>query len=86
MNKDSQLKLIKKFLKGIGKNDVDSFCIYQWMDRCCYEGWWNIAIELSAYIPPNSLDESYHKRLEFLLFECRTSLKEAKAKNSNLVE
>jgi len=79
MNKDSQLKLIKRFLNGTCKNDVDPFCIYQWIDRSYYEGWWNIAIELSAYLPPNSLDENYQKRLNFLLFECRAKLKEVKA-------
>ena len=78
MNKDSQLKLIKRFLNGTCKNDVDPFCIYQWIDRSYYEGWWNIAIELSAYLPPNSLDENYQKRLNFLLIECRAKLKEEK--------
>ena len=78
MNRDSQLKKIKRFLKGKKGNDVDPFCIYQWIDRSYYESWWDIAINLSAHLPPNSLDENYQKRLNFLLVECRAKLKEAK--------
>jgi hypothetical protein len=78
MNKDSQHKKIKRFLKGKGANDVDPFCIYQWIDRSYYECWYDIAISLSAHLPPNSLDENYQKRLNFLLIECRAKLKEEK--------
>jgi hypothetical protein len=76
MNKNSQLRQIQKFLKGQGNKDVDPFCIYQWIDRCYYEGWWVGAISLSSYVPPNSLIEDYHKRVDFLVNECRKKFNE----------
>ena len=71
MNSEKQKKQIIKFLKGNEKKYVDVFCIYQWIDRCYFQKWWNLALKLEPYIPPNSLKEQYHKRLEFLLAECR---------------
>jgi hypothetical protein len=71
MNRDTRLRQIKRFLRGKDRNDVDAFGIYQWIDRCYYEGWWNLAVALGTVILPNALNESYFKRLEFLLAECR---------------
>jgi hypothetical protein len=71
MNSEKQKKQIIKFLKGNEKKYVDVFCVYQWIDRCYFQKWWNLALKLEPYIPPNSLKEQYHKRLEFLLAECR---------------
>jgi hypothetical protein len=71
MNRDSQKRKISRFLEGKGKKDLDAFCIYQWIDRCHYEGWWDICVNLGNYIPPNSLNYHYHKRLDFLLDQCR---------------
>ncbi|HPM10601.1 MAG TPA: hypothetical protein PK941_09185 [Paludibacter sp.] len=71
MNSEKQKKQIIKFLKGKEKKYVDVFCFYQWIDRCYFQKWWNLALALEPYIPPNSLKEQYQKRLEFLLAECR---------------
>jgi hypothetical protein len=79
MNRDSQKRDINRFLSGKGRNDLDAFCIYQWVDRCHYEGWWDLALELGTRIPPNSIGDDYQKRLEYLLGECRKSLKKLNA-------
>jgi len=71
-----QKRAIERFLKGIGTKNIDVFSLYQWIDRCYYQGWWDLACALGANIPPNSLILDYHKRLEFLLRECRTKLNE----------
>ena len=74
MNRENQRRKIRRFLQGKGKKDLDAFCIYQWIDRCHYEGWWDLALELAPNLPPNSLNNDYHKRLEFLLIECGKNL------------
>jgi len=71
VNRDIRLRQIRKFLRRKRTSDVDTFGIYQWIDRCYYEGWWSMAVALGQHIPPNTLNESYRKRLEFLLGECR---------------
>ena len=71
MNEESQRRKILRLLKGKGPKDVDAFCIYQWVERCHYQGWWNLGVKLGSHVPPNSLDTHYHKRLEYLLSECR---------------
>ena len=71
MNKEKQRRQILRFLRGKGNRDIDAFCIYQWIERCHFEGWWNLALELANSIPPNSLNKDYHKRLNYLLSECR---------------
>lgn len=76
MNRESQKRKIRRFLEGKGTKDLDAFCIYQWIDRCHYEGWWDLAVSLGPSIPPNSLSHDYHKRLEFLLNESRKNLEE----------
>jgi hypothetical protein len=73
MNKEKQRGHILGFLQGKGGKDVDAFCIYQWIERCHFEGWWDLALSLS--IPPNSLNQDYHKRLNYLLSDCRQRLK-----------
>ncbi len=75
MNKEKQRREILRFLKGKGNKDVDAFCIYQWIERCHFHGWWDIGIALAPSVPPNSLDQDYHKRLNYLLYECRSKLK-----------
>jgi hypothetical protein len=75
MNRETQKRDIRRFLGGKGKKDLDAFCIYQWVDRCHYEGWWDLALELGTRIPPNSIGDDYQKRLEYLLSECRKRLK-----------
>lgn len=69
MNSSGQKRKIKRFLRGILKKDIDVFCIYQWVERCHYEGWWHLATDLGSRIPPNSLMNDYQKRFEFLLRE-----------------
>jgi hypothetical protein len=76
MNSIDIRRQIHKFLKGRYRKEVDSFCIYQWIDRCYFHGWWELGAQLAPSIPPNSLTQEYHKRLEYLLSECRTRLKD----------
>jgi len=76
MNQDYQYRQIKRFLKGKIKKDIDTFCIYQWIERCHFHGWWELGIRLGPSIPPNSLPQEYHKKVEYLLAECRSKLKE----------
>lgn len=76
MNEATQKKQICRFLKGRIKKDVDTFCIYQWIERCHYQGWWDLGNSLGSHMPPNSLDVHYQKRLEYILSECRKNLKE----------
>ncbi|RLC07108.1 MAG: hypothetical protein DRH43_11980, partial [Deltaproteobacteria bacterium] len=78
MNKEKQRRQILRFLKGKGNRDVDAFCIYQWIERCHFHGWWDLTLNLATSIPPNSLDSHYHKRLDFLLAECRRNLENTK--------
>lgn len=78
MNRESQKRKIRRFLEGKGKKDLDAFCIYQWIDRCHYEGWWDLALQLAPNLPPNSLNHDYHKRLGYLLSECGKNLKSLK--------
>jgi hypothetical protein len=74
MNEESQRRKILRFLKGKGTKDVDVFCLYQWVERCHYHGWWKLGIQTGTAIPPNSLKEEYSKRLNYLLAECRNNL------------
>ncbi len=78
MSRDSQKRKILRFLKGKGRKDIDAFCIYQWIDRCHFHGWWDLGVALGPSVPPNSLDEHYHKRLDFLLGECRSKFEALK--------
>ena len=71
MNESIQKRQIQRFLRGQDKRNIDSFHIYQWIERCHIQGWWKMAIELSPSIPPGSLNPEYQKRLEVLLKECR---------------
>lgn len=72
MNEESQRRKILRFLKDKGSKDIDAFCLYQWVERCHYHGWWELAASLGSHIPPNSLNDHYHQRINFLLKECRT--------------
>jgi len=74
MNRESQIRKIRRFLEGKGKKDLDAFCIYQWVERCHYHSWWDLAVALAPCLPPNALDRDYHRRLDFLLLECRKNL------------
>jgi hypothetical protein len=76
MNSADTLRQIHRFLKGKYRKEVDAFCIYQWVDRCYFHGWWDLGVKLVSSIPPNSLNQEYHKRLEYLLSECRSKLKD----------
>jgi hypothetical protein len=76
MNSESQHRKILAFLGGKFKKDIDAFCIYQWVERCHNEEWWDLGIQLAGHIPSNSMDQQYHKRLYFLLSECRINRKE----------
>jgi len=71
MNEATQKRRIQRFLKGNDKRDIDAFCIYQWIERCHIQEWWEMAIELSPYITPGSLNTDYQKRLDFTLKDCR---------------
>lgn len=68
MDREFQHRQIKNFLDGKYRRQVDSFCLYQWIDRCHFHGWWDLGLSLSSHVPPNSLTEDYHKRLEYLIF------------------
>ena len=78
MNQEVQRRKIIKFLKGKGNQETDAFCIYQWIDRCHYHGWWDFAVALGSSLPPNSLSQDYHKRIEFLLSQCRNQINQRK--------
>jgi len=80
MNSEVQLRKINRFLKGKGIKEIDAFCIYQWIDRCHFEGWWDAAVALAPFIPPNALSQDYQKRIEFLLGQCRNHIYERKDK------
>jgi hypothetical protein len=71
MNESMQKRQIQRFLKGHDKRDIDAFCIYQWIERCHTQEWWELAIELSPHIAPGALKTDYQKRLDFILKECR---------------
>jgi hypothetical protein len=71
MNKERQRWRINSFLQGKGSKDIDSFCVYQWIERCHFEEWWDLALSLSRNVPPNSLNDEYHKRLNYLVSFCR---------------
>lgn len=78
MNKEKQRRRILGFLQGKGDKDVDAFCGYQWIERCHFEGWWDLALSLTQSVPPNSLNQDYHKRLNYLLSDCRHNLKKTR--------
>ncbi len=78
MNNEIQRKKINRFLKGKNHEAIDAFCIYQWIDRCHFEGWWDDAVALGSFIPPNSLSLDYQKRIEFLLGQCRNQISQRK--------
>ncbi len=84
MNKGSQRRQIIKFLDRKSSYDVDAFCLYQWIERCNFEQWWDLAIELSAYLPPNSLDMEYDKRLNYILKKCRDKANEISKPTSSI--
>jgi hypothetical protein len=73
MNRESQRRKIVNFINNRIAKEIDAFCIYQWIERCHFEGWWDLALSLS--VPPNSLNHDYHKRLNYLLSDCRQRLK-----------
>jgi len=78
MNNEVQRRKIIRFLKGKGHQEIDAFSIYQWIDRCHYQGWWEFAVALGPSIPPNSLNQDYQKRIEFLLGQCRNQIRQRK--------
>lgn len=76
MDKEKQRARILRFLGGLKKERIDAFCIYQWIERCHFHGWWKLGIRLSSFVPPNSLNPEYQKRLNYLLMECKNKFKE----------
>ncbi|MBC8466706.1 MAG: hypothetical protein H8D55_02595 [Deltaproteobacteria bacterium] len=75
MSSEKVRRQIASFLNGKGNRNIDAFSVYQWIERCHFEGWWELALALTQNVPPNSLPQDYHKRLNYLLSECRTKLK-----------
>ncbi|MDO8722808.1 MAG: hypothetical protein Q7J31_11405 [Syntrophales bacterium] len=71
MDSESQKRKIRRFLKGSIKDGLDAFCIYQWIERCHYQEWWEMGVALGSQIQLNSLNKDYQKRLEFILKDCR---------------
>jgi len=71
MNESTQKRQIQRFLNGNDKRDVDAFSIYQWIERCQNNEWWDMAIKLSSYITPGVLSTDYQRRLDFILKDCR---------------
>lgn len=87
MDGESQKRKIRRFLKGSIKDGIDAFCIYQWIERCHYQEWWQMGVALGSHIQPNSLNKDYQKRLEFILSECRRHYDlEKKAKDATIRE
>jgi hypothetical protein len=87
MNKAIQERQIRRFLRGKAKKDVDAFCIYQWIERCHFEEWWEMGVALGSQLQPNSLNRDYEKRLDFILLECRRNdEREKKAQNVTIGE
>ena len=84
MNSEVQLRKINRFLKGKARKEIDAFCIYQWIDRCHFEGWWDAAVALGSFMPPNSLNQDYQKRIEFLLGQCRNQINQRKEEFVNI--
>jgi hypothetical protein len=71
MDAESQKRKIRRFLRGAINDGIDTFCIYQWIERCHFEGWWEMGVALGSQLQPNSLKKDYEKRLQFMLSECR---------------
>ena len=87
MDGESQKRKIRRYLKGSIKDGIDPFCIYQWIERCHYQEWWEMGVALGSHIQPNSLNKDYQKRLEFILSECRRNNNlENKAKDITMRE
>jgi len=87
MDKESQKRKIKRFIGGTIKDRVDAFCIYQWVERCHFEGWWKMGFDLGSHLQPNSLNKDYEKRLDFILLDCRRNHdQEIKAQNATIGE
>jgi hypothetical protein len=87
MDDKSQKRKILRFLKGSIKDGIDAFCIYQWIERCHYQEWWEMGVALGSHIQPSSLNKDYQKRFEFILSECRHNKDlEKKAKDTTIRE
>jgi len=87
MDAASQKRKIRRFIKGAIKVGIDAFCIYQWIERCHFEGWWEMGVALGSQLQPNSLKKDYEKRLEFILSECRRNdEREKKTQNATMGE
>jgi hypothetical protein len=87
MDGESQKRKIRRYLKGSIKDGIDPFCIYQWIERCHYQEWWEMGVALGSHMQPNSLNKDYEKRLEFILSECRRNNNlENKAKDITMRE
>jgi len=74
MNENRQKIQIIRFLKQKKNKNVDVFCLYQWIDRCYYQGWWDLGAQLASFIPFGSLNSEYQKRVNFLFSECKKKL------------
>lgn len=72
----NQKRQILQFLRGKYQQQVSPFGIYQWIELCFYNKLWEIGFALGSYIPPNSLDQHFQKRLDYLLSECQRNSKE----------
>ncbi len=76
MNDQQEKQQIKRFLMGKYNKPIDAFHVYQWIERCHFQKWWDLAINLASHITPNSLDSDYQKRLDFICKDCRTKRNE----------
>lgn len=76
MNERKQRSQIVRFLKRKRSRQVDVFCLYQWLDRCYYQRWWELGVRIAVYIPSGTLSPEYQKRVGFLALECRNKLNE----------
>jgi hypothetical protein len=87
MDAESQKRKIRRFINGAIKEGIDAFCIYQWIERCHFEKWWEMGAALGAHLQPNSLNNDYEKRMEFILAECRRNhQQEKKAQDKTMGE
>lgn len=69
-----QRRRIKGLIRKKGRKQTDALGIYLWIERCHYQGWWDLGVELASYLPPSSLSPDYQKRLEYLANDCRNRL------------
>jgi len=57
---------IERFLAGKYLKPVDDFCLYQWLERCCYHGWVELGLNLLRFMNNAAFDKRYQDRIQYL--------------------